>query len=189
MSERSYQRNLELQVTGRHTDTCLLAAYDRISKRHEISTETYITYNELAYDQYEASQANPGLINNTLRQRYADMRVRFRKELGVETSKNIVETRVDTPEYLRQALSHLAIGGFRTAVYLELEGLHAVGVIQVDDEHYDIKSTKSPFPDEPVTVDDIYGKLDRYQRTRRRPNARKTQKAVNIVALPPEPRW
>jgi hypothetical protein len=90
-------------------------------------------------------------------------------------------------------LGDLTLGGFRPAVYLDVGGLHAVGVFRVDpsdDEYYCVRGTWTPFrTDGPVHVDDIFRYLDRPARQRRKAsNTRRTLKEVNVVALPPEPR-
>lgn len=81
-------------------------------------------------------------------------------ELGYFRKKEM-GFRADTPEQLRKTLANLAIGGFRTAISLEINGpdisgLHMVGAKRVSDDLYHTVSTWSPFEDEPVTSEQIY---------------------------------
>ncbi len=187
MSEASYQLNVARSVTGPNTNTCLLAAYDRISTAHDVRPDTYALYNDLWYNFHETvddeKYVSPSMISAI-----AVVTKRYRQDLGVHTSRNVLHHNIETESELRNTLARLAIGGFRTAVFLDVGGLHAVGLLHVGDDEYNVKSTWSPFgTDESVTTRQVYGYLYRGQRDRKRPgNCRKTVKACNLVSLPPE---
>jgi hypothetical protein len=109
-------------------------------------------------------------------------------ELGAPTPRNVPSGRVDTIEQLGGYLNQLMDGGFRTCVYLDTGGLHAVGLIRLNESYFAARSTWTPFEDDDcVSLEEIYAYLDCAARQRKRPhNSRKTYKAINIVALPPE---
>lgn len=190
MSEISYQDNVELGVVGPDSSNCLGASYDRFSIVTGVQTQTYQHCEKvrLAYEELVGDGSN--YVPPELIQAFKDMKTLIRKDLGVSTNRNIVETRVDTQDELRSKLGRLSVGGFRTAVYLDVDGLHAVGIKALDAEHFTVKSTWSPFPeDEPVHVSDIFSYLDLAPRQRvRETSGRKTIKSCNIVAIPPETR-
>lgn len=186
MSEESYQRNLCRGVTGPSTGTCLLASYDRISQKTGISPETYDDYNKLRKE-YVDKVGDTNFVPNDLRIKYHHLKEKFRRELGVYTTRNIIEARVNSESALENRLADLIIGGFRTAVYLNPGGLHAVGLLKVDRERYEVKSTWSPFEGTIVSCNDLFGILDRAPRFRKRVNSgRHTIVEPNIVALPSE---
>lgn len=188
MSEASYRLNARRGVTGPHTSTCLMASYDRISPVTGVRTETYREYEDLR-DLYVSTVGDgSNFVTNEVIRKFRELKEVFRAELGVPTPKNIIECRVRTKDELHKRLSNLAIGGYRPAVYLDTGGLHAVGVMQLDDEYYDVRSTWSPFPEGPVSIDQIYEYLDQAPRIRKRKySSKKTVVEPNLVALPPEP--
>ena len=189
MSEASYQLNVQRGVTGEWSSNCLVAAYDRTSKVTGVATQTYERFARLSAAFEDQVGIDGNFTPEEMLREFDAVKREFRSQLGVPTGKNIVEARVDTEEGLSDTLARLAIGGYRTAVYLDVGDLHAVGVTPVAQDIYDVKSTWSPFPEnEPVTIKDIFGLLDRAPRHRvRATNGKMTVKTVNIVALPPEP--
>lgn len=188
MSEFSYQDNLKRGVTGSMTGTCLPAAYDRISPRLGVAPGTYQFYESARRLYVEACGDDPEFVPQEILAMGGRAKALFRRDLGVESNKNIVGYRANTEAELRMTLSRLAIGGFRTSIYLDVGGLHAVGVEPVEGDHYDVKSTWSPFDDELVSVSELYTLLERAPRGRKRQGSHSTYKRYNIVALPPEPK-
>lgn len=193
MSEQSYWENVEKRVTGPRSANCMMAAYDRISPRLGISTATYVEYERHRREYVRAVTDNGNYVPREFVRKFAELKARARAELGVHTDKNVVKAHVDTRDELHRTLGDMTLGGFRPMVYLDVGGLHGVGVMRADpsdDEFYYVRSTWTPFrTDDPVHVDDIYEYLDHPVRQRRRPGtARRSLKEVNIVALPPEPR-
>jgi hypothetical protein len=191
MSEESYQKNVDRGVTGPESSTCLLASYDRISEKGEIKPQTYERYNALGHKFVEDVGYNATFVNADIAREFTDLKIDFRRQLMVNSPKNVVEARAENPEELEKKLGQLAQGGFRTSVYLDTGGLHAVGVEQIDIGYYNVKSTWSPFSEgEPVSTEDLFDYLELTPRMRYRPNSsRRTFVAPNIVALPPEPKY
>jgi len=189
MSEASYQLNVQRGVTGPHTATCLMAAYDRISAVTGVHTQTYEQYEALRERYVEATGDNSNFVPQDIVKNFAALKIEFRRQLGVEGTKNIVGLRANSKPELQRALGKLTTGGFRPAVYLDTGGLHAVGVVNRGNDYYDVRSTWSPFPaNEPVHLSDLFGMLDLPPRHRKRENSsRKTVQEWNVVALPPEP--
>lgn len=189
MSEQSYELNVKRGVTGPQTATCLLASYDRITPRSGIQPDTYEQYQDLRRRYVEATHDAPEFVPIDIVRDFTQIKERFRRELGAAGTKNIICVRAKTEDELYRTLGNLSQGGFRPAVYLDTGGLHAVGTIPIDDEHYEIKSTWSPFEDDAlVSISEIYEYLDQPPRLRNKAGGRKTSKEINIVALPPEPR-
>jgi len=188
MSEASYQLNVQRGVTGKGSSTCLMASYDRLSPVTGIQTETYERYEELRMLFVQRVGDFAIYTPQDIATQFREQKAEFRRQLGVNTSKNIVETRANTVDELRNRLSKLAVGGYRTAVYLDLGGLHAVGVAALGDDTYSIKSTWSPFDDDPADVTQLFEYIDLAPRQRKRKiSSKRTEPAANIVALPPEP--
>jgi hypothetical protein len=189
MSEQSYQLNVKRGVTGPETETCLLAAYDRITSRGEVRPETYQQYQDLRRQYVEATNDAPEFIPIDIIRDFRQIKEQFRRELGVAGTKNIVCVRAKTKDELYHSLGNLSQGGFRPAVYLDTDGLHAVGTISLDDEYYDLRSTVTPFEEDmPVSVGEIYEYLYQFSRIHKKVGGRRTHKESNIIALPPEPR-
>lgn len=188
MSEMSYWQNVDRGVTGPQTATCLLASYDRISEVTGVHPQTYQRYEQLRELYVQTCGDDSNFVTKEVIEQFSDIKIDFRSELGVYTTKNIVGTRVGSVDELSNALGRLAAGGFRSAVYLDTGGLHAVGVVSLGRDYFDVRSTWSPFRDrEAVHVEELYSWLDKPVRIRKRQNSgRKTVKQWNIVALPPE---
>lgn len=192
MSETSYELNLRRGVTGPCTETCFLASFDRISPVTGIKTQTYERYSKLREMYVRATNDNhPIFVPDDIAKEFRQIQSQVKTELGLDPSKDLLGYRANTAEDLRLRLASLAIGGFRTAVYLDTGGLHAVGVVRQanEDDYYAVRSTWSPFVDEDaVHVNEIFEWLDKSPRIRARENSsRRTVKAINIAALPPEP--
>jgi len=192
MSEYSYQINVQRGVTGPNSSSCLLASFDRISERAEISPQTYVAYKKLrnAYVEVCPDDNNANYVPTDITEQYRTLTKTFYKELGVATMRNVVHQRADTEEELGRLLGRLSAGGFRLCAYLDTGGLHAVGLTPAGEGLYEVKSTWSPFPEgEPTSVSDIFAYLDRAPRVRKRENCgKKTDKTSNITAIPAEPR-
>ena len=189
MSEESYQKNVKRGVVGQ---TCLLASFDRVSNRTGIKPRTYEQYEtvrqrflDVCPEDIEANFVPQDIVDA-----YVAVTKAFYSELGVHTNRNVVYDRVDTADRLHQRLGKLTIGGFRTCLYLDTGGLHAVGLLPIGDDYYNIRSTRSPFgEEEPVDAGELFEWLDSSPRMRVRENSsRKTLKGTNITGLPAEPR-
>jgi len=187
MSEESYQRNVLRGVTGPETGTCLLASFDRLSPHTAIRPQTYDAYDRLRHAYVEAGCEASGITVSDVSSQMKRLMATAIRELGVPTQKNVVRTRAKNADQLDMKLQKLARGGFRTCVYLDVGGLHAVGVEEVSEGIYDTKSTWTPIRSQ-ATVEDIFAYLDQSPRLRSRPNAHHTTPIINIFALPPEPR-
>lgn len=189
MSEFSYQQNLQRGVVG---DTCLLASFDRISETTGITPQTYERYDRLRLGFVDAcpDDNTATYVPTDIVTEYRAVTKTFYRELGVETTKNVVYDRVETVDALSKRLGELSTGGFRTCLYLDTGGLHAVGLLPAGKDRYNVRSTWSPFPeDEAVGAADLFDYLDLAPRIRKRENCgRKTEKTTNITALPAEPR-
>jgi len=187
MSEFSYQKNLQRGVTG---DACLLASFDRVSEVAEISPQTYERYGNLRHAFVDAcpDDNKTNFVPTDIVNEYRDVTKTFYRELGVQTTRNVIYDRVNTVDALDKRLGELASGGFRTCVYLDTGGLHAVGLIPVSEGVYNVRSSWSPFEEnEPVTAIDLFDYLDLAPRTRKRDSSsRKTTKTANITGIPPE---
>lgn len=189
MSEESYWRNVARGVTGPETGTCFVASLDRISKHHDVPPQTYEAYEHARQVYKKATNDAPDFLPPELRELSRTIERRVLSDVGVISLKNVVNLRVDSEPELEEKLDRLAQGGFRTVINLDTGGLHAVGVEQLDRRHYSVKSTWDPFNNSDcTTTGEIFMFLDRYKRLKGRPNARKSFKAMNIQALPPESR-
>lgn len=190
MSEESYQHNLRRRVTGEDYATCLLASYDRISRKVGLSPQTYQRYEDLRLKFVDLCGDDANYVPQDLARQWSDLKEDFRRELGVPTPRNIISTHVRSSSDLLSILERTCQGNFRPAVYLDTGGLHAVGVIRVQRGIYRARSTWTPFDDEDnVTVEELASWLNRPLRMRKRPtNSRKTSPRTNFVALPPERR-
>lgn len=188
MSEASYQQNVLRGVTGFQTETCLPASHDRISHASGIHPSTYEEYHRLVTAYVEQCGDNALYVPPEIVRRYQEVVVAYHSELGVRSPRNVVYGREDTEAGLRRRLAKLSLGGFRIAVLSQDDGLHSVGVTQVEADWYDVRSTSSPFNEgEPVHVSKIYHYLDRSHRVRKRAqNGKNTFKEANLIALPPE---
>ena len=188
MSEESYRVNVDRGVTGTWSSTCLMAAYDRFSKNSGIRTETYEAYEEARRRFSEGVGDQSNFTPDEYRKRFAEIKQQARADLGVYTPKNVFEARINTIDDLIRTLGKLTLGGFRTALYLDVGGLHAVGVRHLGSDKYDVRSTWTPFEeDEPVPAEMLFANLDLAPRQRKRPNCgKKTLPAFNLIALPPE---
>jgi hypothetical protein len=173
-------------VTGPTTGTCYLAAFDRTSQVAGVSTQTYEDYDNLR-NVYVAGggEAIPYIAPDIVAFS-RNVMGRARAELGLKTGTQM-EYRARRESELQNILTKLAMGGFRTAVCLDVGGLHAVGVEYLGDDYFATKSTWSPFDEEPVNVSAIFGLLDQSPRQHKRQySGKKTQRLSNIFALPPE---
>jgi hypothetical protein len=189
MSELSYQQNLRRGVVGA---TCLLASFDRISEIKGITPQTYERYDKLRLGFVDACPDDnmATFVPKDIVSEYREVTKTFYSELGVETPRNVVYDRADSVDGLSKRLGELSTGGFRTCLYLDTDGLHAVGLLPIGNNKYNVRSTWSPFgEDDPVEAGDLFDYLDIAPRIRKRENSsRKTEKTSNITALPAEPR-
>lgn len=188
MTELSYQHNVQRQVTGDWSATCLLASWDRISQWACVSPQLYEAYNALRWRFVEECGDDALYIPQHLGKDWRALAEQIQVELGAPTPRNVFSVKVDTYAELGDCLNRLMDGGFRTCVYLDTNGLHAVGLIRLDPWNFVARSTWSPFEnDNCVGLDEINEYLFRSPRLRKRPDSsRKTYKHVNVVALPPE---
>ena len=176
MTEASYQRNRRKGVTGVKTDTCLAASFDRISRKHEVSTQTYQECLAVqAACIKEVGRSTSAIPSTATQLRYTEYEQTLWRELGLPNSKNPTEKHANSKSALEKILKGLIDKDFRVCVVLKTKAYHQVGLMRgPDDGLYIARSTWIPWNTEVVSVEDVWKYI-----------LRSKSKNMNILALPP----
>jgi len=172
MTKENYKKLEELAVTGPYTPTCFPAAIDLVSKRDNISQDTYLRYANSWYDQQE---------NGTNSKKTREIFRVVLKDAGGESRKRILMKRVKTPEECEKLLDKLKIGKFRVILFTH-EGQHVVGLIP-QGRNWKMTGTHTPLsPETTLTSREVFNYLSGGK------GKYNGKKLPNILAISPEKR-
>jgi len=189
--EDSYQANLLRGVTGPHTNTCEVAAFELLSPHTTVSPKTHEAHEcrqqvvARLSDSVHAGELAPGDRTRLLASSSQALHA-FCGDFEVPPT-DILRTRVCTANELNRTLGRLSAANRRTALVLDVgSSLHAVGVTAVHADFCGLTSTWTPFSDGSlVHMDEIFPLLNQ------KPNvftqvASGASTVTNVISLPPE---
>ncbi len=148
MSERNYQRLRKKGVTGPHTSTCFIAAFDRITPPAQVDPLTYLLYNGYA----EVHDRVPKKLRNDF---FVQIMDKLAPDLGLDTHKDFDYENVKTA----RQLGHLVKACFKREIRMVFDihipnpgmdvtedDTHGVGLIPVSLEpaRFILRSTYVP---------------------------------------------
>lgn len=192
MTEASYQRNLMLGVTGGETLTCQLAALDRVSQSHEISTDTYRAYDCLQgnYERLtESGDLDPvGKWPNQLTPAWNAVNQMWSRELGARSYRAVKWRYAETASQLAGLLDAYFEKQCRIAISIEAGDLfhHSLGLIPAGEDRFLTRGTWSLFEeDEAVAATVLFDQMH-HQPEIYEFDGQQFSELHNVMILPPE---